>query len=382
MAKRLMCKTLGAACLGLSMVWSSPAAFAVADLIETPARQTDLAPTKLLNDAVRAGDRIVAVGERGHIIYSDDDGQTWVQGSVPVSVTLTAVDFGTETHGWAVGHSGVVLHTDDAGENWSLQLTGTDASKLAIESKEDQVAAMEERIEEAPESEKADLEWAMDDLVFVIENMQSDLDIGPVNPLLGVWFEDDQHGFVVGAYGMILRTEDGGRTWSDWASQIQNAQNFHLNSIARITGGALVIVGEAGQIHVSVDGGDTWERRESPYEGSLFGVIGTGQVNELLAFGLRGNMLFSADLGKTWRMVPNSAGATLNDGSVADDGRITLVGNGGAVLMSTNGAESFREHFRNDRAGIMSVVPASGTNLLVVGESGVKITDARGKNLQ
>ncbi|MDS1311603.1 MULTISPECIES: WD40/YVTN/BNR-like repeat-containing protein [Marinobacter] len=382
MAKRLMCKTLGAACLGLSMVWTAPAAFAIADLIETPARQTDLAPTKLLNDAARAGDRIVAVGERGHIIYSDDDGQTWVQGSVPVSVTLTAVDFGTETHGWAVGHSGVVLHTEDAGENWSLQLTGTDASKLAIESKEEQVAAMEERIEEAPESEKADLEWAMDDLVFVIENMQSDLDIGPVNPLLGVWFEDDQHGFVIGAYGMILRTEDGGRTWSDWASQIQNAQNFHLNGMARITGGALVIVGEAGQIHVSVDGGDTWERRESPYEGSLFGVIGTGQVNELLAFGLRGNMLFSADLGKTWRMVPNSAGATLNDGSVADDGRITLVGNGGTVLMSTNGAESFREHFRNDRAGIMSVVPVSGTNLLVVGESGVKITDARGKNLQ
>src|SRR5690554_5928598 len=131
--------------------------------------------------------------------------------------------------------------------------------------------SLEERIEEAPESEKADLEWAMDDLAFVIENMQSDLDIGPVNPLLDVWFEDDQHGFVVGAYGMILRTEDGGLTWSDWASQIQNAQNFHLNSMARITGGALVIVGEAGQIHVSVDGGDTWERRESPYEGSQIG---------------------------------------------------------------------------------------------------------------
>src|SRR5690554_634705 len=105
MAKRLMCKTLGAACLGLSMVWSAPAAYALADLIETPARQTDLAPSNLLNDAVRAGDRIVAVGERGHIIYSDDGGKSWEQGSVPVSVTLTAVDFGTETHGWAVGRS-------------------------------------------------------------------------------------------------------------------------------------------------------------------------------------------------------------------------------------------------------------------------------------
>jgi len=382
MAKRLMCKTLGAACLGLSMVWSAPAAFALADIIEAPARQTDLAPVNLLNDAERAGARIVAVGERGHIIYSDDDGQTWVQGNVPVSVTLTAVDFGSETRGWAVGHSGVVLHTEDAGENWSLQLTGVGAAELAIASKEDQIAALEERIEGAPESEKSDLEWALDDLFFTMENMQSDLDIGPVNPLLGVWFEDDQHGFVVGAYGMILRTEDGGENWRDWAPKIDNDRNFHLNSIARIAGGALVIVGEAGQIHVSVNDGDTWERRESPYEGSLFGVIGTGQVNEILAFGLRGNMLFSTDLGKSWRMVPNSAGATLNDGAVADDGRITLVGNGGTVLMSANGADSFREYFRSDRAGVMSVVPVSGTNLLIVGEGGVKITDARGKNLQ
>lgn len=382
MAKRLMCKTLGAACLGLSMMWSAPAAFALADIIETPARQTDLAPTKLLNDATRVGDRIVAVGERGHIIYSDDGGQTWEQAKVPVSVTLTAVDFGSETHGWAVGHSGVVLHTADAGENWTLQLTGIDAAKLAIASKETQIAAMEERIEEAPESEKGDLEWALDDVFFTMENIQSDMDIGPVNPLLGVWFEDDQHGFVVGAYGMVLRTEDGGDSWADWAPKIKNAQSFHLNNIAPIAGGALVIVGEAGQIHVSDDNGDTWTRRESPYPGSLFGVTGTGKVNEILAFGLRGNMLFSPDLGMTWRMVPNSAGATLNSGFVADDGRITLVGNGGVVLMSSDGAESFGDHFRSNREGIMSVVPVSDTHLLIVGEGGVTLTDAHGKNLQ
>ncbi|WP_227539359.1 WD40/YVTN/BNR-like repeat-containing protein [Marinobacter sp. Arc7-DN-1] len=382
MANRLMCKTLGAACLGLSMAWSAPAAFALADIIETPARPTDLAPENLLNDATRTGDRIVAVGERGHIIYSDDEGETWVQGEVPVSVTLTGIDFGSETHGWAVGHSGVVLHTEDAGATWSLQLDGIRAAALAIESREEQIAAMEERIEGAPESEKSDLEWALDDLYFALENLQADLDVGPVNPLLDVWFENENRGFVVGAYGMFLRTTDGGETWKDWAPRIENRQNFHLNGITRVTGGALVVVGEAGQIHVSVDGGETFERRESPYEGSLFGVIGTGQVNEVLAFGLRGNMLFSTDLGKSWRMIPNSAGATLNDGAVAKDGRITLVGNGGAVLLSTDRAETFRENFRSDRDGVMSVVPISGTDLLLVGEGGVKITDARGKNLQ
>lgn len=364
------------------MAMSAPSVFALADIIETPSRPTTLAPEHLLNDADRAGKRIVAAGERGHIIYSDDQGETWEQAEVPVSATLTGVDFGTEQHGWAVGHSGVVLHSSDAGESWELQLTGIKAAELAIESRQEQIDEMEQKIEEAPEEEKADLEWALDDLLFSLENLQADLDVGPVNPFLDVWFENENHGFVVGAYGMFLRTTDGGKTWKDWAPKIENPSSFHLNGITRITGGALVIVGEAGQIFVSVDGGDSWEKRESPYEGSLFGAIGTGQVNEILAFGLRGNMFLSTDLGRSWKIVPNEAGATLNDGAVADDGRITLVGNGGTVLMSTNGGESFRPYSRNDREGVMDVVPVSGTNLLIVGEGGVKHTDARGKNLQ
>ena len=381
MANRFMCETLGSACLGLSMALAAPAAFALTDIIETPALMSDLAPESLLNDATRAGDRIVAVGERGHVIYSDDEGQTWTQAEVPVSVTLNAVDFGSDSSGWVVGHSGVVLHSGDAGATWQLQFDGLQAAELVIESREEQIAAMEERIEQAPEAEKGDLEWALDDLFFALENVQADMEIGPVNPLLDVWFEDDQHGFVVGAYGMVLRTQDGGETWEDWGPQLSNPQNFHLNSVARVTGGALVIVGEAGQVHVSVDNGDTWERRESPYDGSLFGVMGTGKVNEVLAFGLRGNTMLSTDLGRSWTMVANEGGTTLNNGSVADDGRVTLVGNSGAVLMSSNGGVSFRAHFRNDREGVMGVVPLSGTNLLLVGEGGVMITDSRGRDL-
>ncbi len=135
-----------------------------------------------------------------------------------MAVTLTAVDFGTEQHGWVVGHSGVVLHSSDSGgETWELQLDGIQAAELVIASKEDQIAELEERIEQAPEEEKADLEWALDDLFFALENTQADMEIGPVNPFLDVWFEDENHGFVVGAYGMILRTQDGGQTWEDWA---------------------------------------------------------------------------------------------------------------------------------------------------------------------
>lgn len=172
--------------------------------------------------------------------------------------------------------------------------------------------------------------------------------------------------------------------WRDLAglvAAIDNAQNFHLNAITRIGGGAMVIAGEAGQIHVSVDKGQTWERRESPYPGSLFGVTGTSQAEEVLVFGLRGTLMQSSDLGQTWTTVNTGSTATLNDG-VYLNSRIILVGNGGAVLTSGNGGDTFQEYLRDDRLGLMSVVPISGTELLLVGEGGVTTTNAKGKNLQ
>lgn len=377
-----MRKSFGAAGLAVSLMMPASAVHAVADVLETPAMKSDLAPKSLLNDAVRAGERILAVGERGHIIYSDDEGQNWTQSEVPVSTTLTGINFGSETHGWAVGHSGVILHSDDAGATWELQMTGIDAAELAIAAKQERAEAMEQRIEEAPEDEKGDLEWALDDIHFALDNLQSDLEVGPVNPLLDVWFEDEQHGIAIGAYGMALQTRDGGENWNYMSDELENTQSFHLNSIDRLTGGAIAIVGEAGQVHVSVDNGETWERRESPYQGSLFGVIGTGQVNEMLIMGLRGNMFISTDLGRSWRTITNTAGATLNSGAVPGQNEVVLVGNGGTVLMSANGAESFRKYFRDDRDGLMSVVPVSDDNLLVFGEGGVKHTDIRGRNLQ
>ena len=381
MVKSFLREPLGYVCLALAATLAAPAAYAVSDVLETPARTTDLAPESLLNDATRIGDRIVAIGERGHIIFSDDEGATWQQAEVPVSVTLTAVDFGTAQHGWAVGHSGVVLHSADAGESWQLQLDGLQAAELIIESKQQQIAQMETQIAQAPEEDVADLEWALDDLSFALENTEADLEVGPVNPFLDVWFEDARHGFVVGAYGMMFRTTDGGDSWQDWSPQIDNAWNLHYNAITRIADETLVLVGESGQIHVSEDGGDTWQKRESPYSGSLFGVSPTGTTGEMLIFGLRGNTLFSSNLGQSWSIVPNQGNATLNHAAVANGGRITLVGNGGAVLHSNDGGESFQAHFRSDRDGIMAVVPLAERNLLLFGEGGVKTTDARGRNL-
>ena len=94
------------------------------DVLDAPAAKSTLAARGLLNGLARAGQRIVAVGQRGHVLYSDDAGKHWQQADVPVSSDLVAVSFPDATHGWAVGHDGVVLHSADAGRSWTRQLDG------------------------------------------------------------------------------------------------------------------------------------------------------------------------------------------------------------------------------------------------------------------
>src|SRR3546814_394862 len=75
-----------------------------ADPLDTPAIASALSDQHLINGLARAGDRVIAVGQRGHILLSDDDGAHWAQAKVPVSSDLTAVSFPPARDGLAVGH--------------------------------------------------------------------------------------------------------------------------------------------------------------------------------------------------------------------------------------------------------------------------------------
>ncbi|TVP59615.1 MAG: photosystem I reaction center subunit IV, partial [Halomonadaceae bacterium] len=130
MAKRSALKTVGAFCLCAAITPVSLPVLAMSDVLDTPAMTTHLAANSLLLDLSRAGERLVAVGERGHIVYSDDFGESWSQAEVPVSTTLTGVYFPGESKGWAVGHGGVILHSSDRGETWVKQMDGHEGSEL------------------------------------------------------------------------------------------------------------------------------------------------------------------------------------------------------------------------------------------------------------
>ena len=293
------------------------------------------AASNLLLDITQAGDRIVAAGDRGHILFSDDEGNSWTQAKVPTRQLLTAIDFIDDKHGWAVGHDALVLATADGGESWAVQY--------------------EEREREAP--------------------------------LLDVWFEDTQHGIAVGAYGALIETIDGGQSWDDISERLDNEDGFHLNAITHIEGSGLFVVGEMGGMFRSADMGETWERVDSPYKGSFFGVVGGSEPGVVIAFGLRGHLFRSTDFGDSWQAIELSNGngqaleSGLADGSLLRDGRIAVVGHGGAVLTSDDQGRSFKLVNRPDRRSLSGVTSDSQGNLILVGQGGVRIASPSGADL-
>lgn len=332
--------------LGLAL--ASGAAQAEQDVLERPALMLSgprLANAALL-DVQIAGQRLLAAGERGLIVWSDDQGRAWQQARVPVTVTLTALTFADAKHGWAVGHSGVVLGTQDGGQSWHKLLDGKAAAQLLLAD--------------------AKLPGATDSLLKNAERLVAD---GPDKPFLGVHFSDAAHGMVVGAYGLLLATQDGGASWQSLARRIDNPKGLHLYAIVQ-DGATFYLFGEQGAVFVSDDRGGTFRALKTPYQGTYFG--GLASAGQLLAFGMRGNAYWSADQGQSWHKSTLATANTLTAGRRLASGDIVLVDDGGGVHVSKDGGRRFVDGGERGRTPLAAVAEVSDGQVVVAGARGIR----------
>jgi len=285
--------------------------------------EAPLARQSLLLDGSLVEGLAVVVGERGHVLLSEDQGRTWLQVEVPSRATLTGVHFHDGQLGWVVGHDATILRTRDGGHTWA-------------------------RVYYDPEEE---------------------------SPLFDVWFSDAENGFAIGAYGLFLVTSDGGDSWQRQA--ISEYDDFHLHYIARSGTGRLYIAAEAGTIYRSDDEGRTWVSLPSPYVGSLFGTLPL-EDDALLLFGLRGHMFRSADAGETWEEIATGTVALLNRGLRLRDGKLIVVGHAGAILVSEDEGRSVTLRRQPGRQALATAIETEDGGLILIGEFGVKRIDDYG----
>jgi photosystem II stability/assembly factor-like uncharacterized protein len=284
-----------------------PLLAAPVDVLSRPATQSVQALHGVMQAIARAGDRLVAVGERGTVLLSDDNGIRWRQVAVPVNSTLTAVQF-VGQQGWAVGHAGVVLHSSDGGEHWALQLDGR--SLAAVELNAAQRAGDERRLASA-------------------RRLTSD---GADKPLLALSFTDALNGIVVGAYGLALITHDGGQTWSSLMGSLPNPQGLHLYAVVQ-TRSQVYVAGEQGLFLRSLDHGEHFEAVDTPYEGSYFTLAVQG-VGSVWVAGLRGKVFRVGNDGQTFAEVVNPLPVSINDMRLLGQ-QLVLVNQAGGLLQAS-----------------------------------------------
>lgn len=290
---------------------SAPGAVVAAQL--RPALVSRSAAQSVMLGAAHAGARIVAVGERGIILLSDDNGKRWQQADVPVSVSLTAVRFADARNGVAVGHAGVVLTTSDGGAHWQRVLDGQQLAAIALQ------AAKAAANANATSGTAAALRDA--------ERLVAD---GADKPLLDVCLLPNNRILAVGAYGLAFASEDGGRTWSSWMDRISNPKGLHLNTV-RASGDTILIAGERGLALLSTDAGRSFRALNVPYQGSFFTAELSGDNTMLLA-GLRGNAWRSADAGRSWQQLANPMPVTVTASARRSDGSLVLANQAGMLL--------------------------------------------------
>jgi len=278
----------------------------------------EVRPSQLLLDGALVGSSVVAVGERGTILRSTDAGHTWEASTVPAAATLTGVAFAAGTTlGWAVGHDALILASADGGVTWRKQWQG--------------------------------------------ESLQ--------DSFLDVIALDAQHVIAVGAYGLFVSTTDGGRTWT---RRKLGDDDFHFNRITRGPTGTLYIAGERGTLLRSADAGATWDRIDSPYDGSFYGILPLGP-RLLLAYGLRGRIYRSEDDGANWTIVANPARVLVATAASLPGGVIVLAGQSRAWFVSRDLGRTVAPWPAAPTPAVAELVVLPGGGLLALGEAGAAL---------
>lgn len=303
--------------------------------------------------AASVGSRIVAVGLRGLVTYSDNRGVNWSQAAVPVQSDLVGIRFVNDRLGWAVGHDGVILRTDDAGAHWVRQFD----FRMEHASFTDYYGRL--------------IDGGATRLKPYLDQVKLNTANGSALPWLATCFDDEQQGYVVGSFGMIARTTDGGKSWVPWLDHIDNDQFLNLNAIRRIAG-QLYIVGEKGSVYRFDPAAQRFNAISTGYTGSFFDIAGTNEF--LLAVGLRGSVFRSVDGGTHWTPIDVGTTSTFTGATVLHDGRVILAAEDGSLLESADRGLTFRSLPNRDPAPQAGVALAPHGDVAVFGYAGIRVT--------
>jgi len=156
-----------------------------------------------------------AVGRYETILKTEDGGQTWTHQETPtphrpfsLPMAYEAVRFASDREGWIVGEHGNIFHTDDGGKTWSKEAIDLPESVLDLVNISDLTTTQNGNA------------WAVSPVGVLVRSPDRGgatwrlSKTGVPAWLRCVSFIDDHNGWVAGDRNTVIRTTDGGKTWT------------------------------------------------------------------------------------------------------------------------------------------------------------------------
>ena len=259
-----------------------------------------------------------------------------------------------------VGERGHILVSADSGASWSQAEVPTRALLTAVHMHDERTGwavghdAVILRTRDGGES------WTM-----VHRAPEEEL------PLLDVWFRDERTGFAVGAYGYFLATADGGDTW---AARAVSEDDFHLNAL--FPAGEEPAESPEPELQrlesptTLADGPDSSSLEpESKRPDSL-----EPELRRLYIAAEAGVAYRSDDGGETWRELPSPYAGSWFGGLALDDEQVLLTGLRGHLFRSEDAGETWTQVPTDTNATLTGAVRLSSGAILITGLEGALLT--------
>lgn len=308
-------------------------------------------------------DRAIVVGYAGKIIETTNGGRTWQQLESGVEDALFSVYFADEQRGWVTGQDGLILHTADGGKSWTRQESNAVFKDMDGTSQRAYLFAIT--------GLGTRHLWAVGDRSMLVRStdggatwsasqvkMEADLSGGEgmaaADPVFyDVGFADEQHGWIVGEFGKIMYTSDGGATWAEQNRSLLEASGFfdpldlpslfgvHVRDAMRASAAGL-----EGHIARTTDGGTAWAYDKAevdiPLLDPLFDLVEFDD-DSAWAIGAAGEVMRREPGGGPWRRASMASDLStwLRALDFSDPQHGWMVGGFGLIFRTTDGGATW-----------------------------------------
>jgi photosystem II stability/assembly factor-like uncharacterized protein len=287
---------------------------------------------KFFDVAILDPKNAIVVGYGGKMITTSDGGFTWSQVDLGTQKSLYSIDFAPDGKtGWVVGQEGTILRTEDAGKTWTKQYT-----ELWLDPKCSDPDERKFRLEdpEAPPCQHAYL--------FAVNVI------------------DENTAHIIGDKSTYSYTTDGGKTWhsrvlkvtavkevgADMELALEDPVLYDVEFVDKSRG---YIVGEFGKIYYTADGGQSFvEQQETLMDDTVIDILDLPTLFDIefvtdqhgIVAGLDGRIAETFDGGQNWDFLPNNVEDYVDpfySATILSDGMRWVVGASGQAVKAATG---------------------------------------------